>query len=239
MAEKLRLQKFMADCGVCSRRKAEELISEGRVFVNGHTASIGEKVDPERDRVEYGGREIRPTGEEKVYIMLNKPRGFVTTLEDEMGRKCITTLLDGLDVRVVPVGRLDRNSEGLLILNHDGELVYTLTHPKHNVSKFYLVTVLGTVSDEAVERLNGPLEIDGYTTNSSTVAVLSREPGRVVLRFELREGRNRQIRKMCEAVGLEVGRLKRYAVGRLKLSELKAGKWRYLTEAEVRYLKSL
>ena len=239
MAEKLRLQKFMADCGICSRRKAEELIAQGRVFVNGRTATIGEKVDPERDRVEYGGREIRLSNEEKVYLMLNKPRGFVTTLEDEMGRKCITTLLDGLDTRVVPVGRLDRNSEGLLLLTNDGELVYTLTHPKHNVSKFYLVTILGTVSDEAVERLNGPLEIDGYTTNSSTVSVLSREPGRVVLRFELREGRNRQIRKMCEAVGLEVGRLKRYAVGRLKLSELKAGKWRYLTEAEVRYLKSL
>ncbi len=239
MAEKLRLQKFMADCGICSRRKAEELIAQGRVFVNGRTATIGEKVDPERDRVEYGGREIRLSNEEKVYLMLNKPRGFVTTLEDEMGRKCITTLLDGLDTRVVPVGRLDRNSEGLLLLTNDGELVYTLTHPKHNVSKFYLVTILGTVSDEAVERLNGPLEIDGYTTDSSTVSVLSREPGRVVLRFELREGRNRQIRKMCEAVGLEVGRLKRYAVGRLKLSELKAGKWRYLTEAEVRYLKSL
>ena len=239
MAEKLRLQKFMADCGICSRRKAEELIAQGRVFVNGRTATIGEKVDPERDRVEYGGREIRLSNEEKVYLMLNKPRGFVTTLEDEMGRKCITTLLDGLDTRVVPVGRLDRNSEGLLLLTNDGELVYTLTHPKHNVSKFYLVTILGTVSDEAVERLNGPREIDGYTTDSSTVSVLSREPGRVVLRFELREGRNRQIRKMCEAVGLEVGRLKRYAVGRLKLSELKAGKWRYLTEAEVRYLKSL
>lgn len=239
MAEKLRLQKFMADCGICSRRKAEELIAQGRVFVNGRTATIGEKVDLERDRVEYGGREIRLSNEEKVYLMLNKPRGFVTTLEDEMGRKCITTLLDGLDTRVVPVGRLDRNSEGLLLLTNDGELVYTLTHPKHNVSKFYLVTILGTVSDEAVERLNGPLEIDGYTTDSSTVSVLSREPGRVVLRFELREGRNRQIRKMCEAVGLEVGRLKRYAVGRLKLSELKAGKWRYLTEAEVRYLKSL
>ena len=239
MAEKLRLQKFMADCGICSRRKAEELIAQGRVFVNGRTATIGEKVDLERDRVEYGGREIRLSNEEKVYLMLNKPRGFVTTLEDERGRKCITTLLDGLDTRVVPVGRLDRNSEGLLLLTNDGELVYTLTHPKHNVSKFYLVTILGTVSDEAVERLNGPLEIDGYTTDSSTVSVLSREPGRVVLRFELREGRNRQIRKMCEAVGLEVGRLKRYAVGRLKLSELKAGKWRYLTEAEVRYLKSL
>lgn len=239
MAEKLRLQKFMANCGVCSRRKAEELIEQGRVFVNGRTAVIGEKIDPERDRVEYGGREIRLSDEEKVYIMLNKPRGFITTLEDEMGRKCITTLLDGLDTRVVPVGRLDRNSEGLLLLTNDGELVYTLTHPKHNVSKFYLVTILGTVSDEAVERLNGPLEIDGYITDSSTVSVLSREPGRVVLRFELREGRNRQIRKMCEAVGLEVGRLKRYAIGRLKLSELKAGKWRYLTEAEVRYLKSL
>ena len=239
MAEKLRLQKIMADCGICSRRKAEELIAQGRVFVNGRTATIGEKVDLERDRVEYGGREIRLSNEEKVYLMLNKPRGFVTTLEDEMGRKCITTLLDGLDTRVVPVGRLDRNSEGLLLLTNDGELVYTLTHPKHNVSKFYLVTILGTVSDEAVERLNGPLEIDGYTPDSSTVSVLSREPGRVVLRFELREGRNRQIRKMCEAVGLEVGRLKRYAVGRLKLSELKAGKWRYLTEADVRYLKSL
>lgn len=239
MSEKIRLQKFMADCGVCSRRKAETYISQGLVHVNGQSAKLGDKVDPESDRVEYDGRRLHLEAGDKVYIMLNKPRGFVTTLEDEMGRKCITTLLDELDARVVPVGRLDRNSEGLLFLTNDGELVYTLTHPKHNVPKYYLVTVLDKVSDEAIERLNAPLEIDGYITSGSVVSVLSREPGRAVLKFELHEGRNRQIRKMCEAVGLKVGRLKRYAVGRIKLSELKPGKWRYLTEAEIRYLKSL
>lgn len=240
MAEAIRLQKFIADCGICSRRRAEELIAAGYVSVNRKTARIGDKVTPGEDYVEYRGKEVVPArADAKRYIMLNKPRGFVTTLEDEMGRKCIKQLIEDIPERIVPVGRLDRNSEGLLLLTNDGELVYTLTHPRHNVPKYYLVTVEGKVSDAQVEQLNGPLEIDGYVTDSSVVTVLKREPSRAVLRFELHEGRNRQIRRMCEAVGLRVLRLKRYAVGKLKLSEVKAGKWRDLTADEVRYLKSL
>lgn len=240
MAEEVRLQKFIADCGICSRRKAEELIVRGYVKVDGKTAQIGEKVIPGKSYVEYLGKEVvAPDHDQKRYIMLNKPRGYISTLQDEQGRKCVKELIADIPERLVPVGRLDRNSEGLLLMTNDGDLVYTLTHPKHSISKYYVVTIEGKVSDEQVERLNGPIEIDGYVTSSSTVFVLDREPGRAVLRFELREGRNRQIRKMCEAVDLKIIRLKRFAVGKIKLSEIKAGKWRDLTPEEVRYLKSL
>ncbi|MDP4153074.1 MAG: pseudouridine synthase [Bacillota bacterium] len=239
MAELLRLQKYIAECGVCSRRAAEDLITTGRVHVNGKRAELGQKVDPESDSVFVNGKEINIKRHKLVYIIMNKPRGYVTTMNDELDRKCVKDLLEDLNERVVPVGRLDRDSEGLLILTNDGDLVYKLTHPKHNIDKMYTAVVRGDVGDEILKKLNGPIEIDGYVTNSSEVSVLKKKEDRTALRFILREGRNRQIRKMCDKVGLEVLRLKRVAVGELRLAGVKAGKWRFLDEDEIEYLKQL
>ncbi len=237
--EKIRLQKFIAESGICSRRKAEEYIAAGKVKVNGEVAAIGDKVNPENDKVVFDGRAVKQISEEKVYIMLNKPRGFITTMEDERSRRCIKDLVADIPSRILPVGRLDKDSEGLLLMTNDGEMIYKLTHPKHSISKFYLVTVAGKLSDQAVETLNLPFEIDGYTTVPAKVEALKRMPDRAVLRIELFEGRNRQIRKMCEDVGLKILRLKRYAVGKIKLSEVKPGKWRELTPQEINYLKKV
>jgi 23S rRNA pseudouridine2605 synthase len=239
MAEPIRLQKYIADCGVCSRRRAEVLISEGKVTVNGAAAHIGDKVDPEKDDVKVGIQKISSSHKKYVYVLLNKPRGYITTLNDELGRKCVTELLTEVNERVVPIGRLDRDSEGMLLLTNDGDLVYKLTHPKHEVPKYYVCVVAGEVGGDKLERLNRPMEIDGYLVEGTEVSVLKKKPDRTMLRFVLKEGRNRQIRKMCENAGLEVLRLKRVAVGELRLAEVKSGKWRYLNEDEIDYLKSL
>lgn len=230
----IRLQKYMAECGVASRRKSEELIESGKVRVNGHPARLGDKIDPKRDLVTVRGKKI--SKEEKLcYILLNKPRGYVTTVSDELGRKTVMDLVD-VDVRVYPVGRLDKDSEGLLILTNDGAFANALTHPKHNFAKVYRVTVRPAVSDETLEKMRNGVEIDGRKTAPCDISVITEEDGRVVLEFILREGRNRQIRKMCEAVGLEVARLKRISIGPVKLGMLKPGKTRMLTENEVRRL---
>lgn len=240
MEEKLpRLQKFMADCGYCSRRAAEELIRAGHVKINGRIAVLGDRVNPSRDKVEVRGRPLRARRERPVYIMLNKPRGYVTTLDDELGRRCITELIRDVGPRVVPVGRLDRDSEGLLLLTNDGQLVYKLTHPSHGVTKTYVVTVEGDVSQQQLEMLNGPMEIEGYVIRPVPVDVIDKKADRTVLRFVLSEGRNRQVRHMCEKAGLRVLRLKRIAIGELTLSRVPVGKWRELTPAEVNYLKGL
>ncbi len=235
----VRLQKFMAECGIASRRACEQLIEQGRVKVNGETAELGMKVDPSKDKVVFDGRVLNAHSEKNVYIMMNKPRGYLTTAKDELGRKCVIDLLDGVRERVVPVGRLDRDSEGLLLLTNDGDLVYRLTHPKHHVPKIYTCVVKGMPKKEQIEKLCGPLEIDGYVTNSTKVEIAKVKEDRTNLTFTLHEGRNRQIRKMCEKVGLEVLRLKRVAVGELRLAEVKAGKWRFLDDDEVEYLKTL
>lgn len=239
MAEPIRLQKYIADCGVCSRRRAEVLISEEKVTVNGAVAHIGDKVDPEKDDVKVGIQKISSSHKKYVYVLLNKPRGYITTLNDELGRKCVTELLTEVNERVVPIGRLDRDSEGMLLLTNDGDLVFKLTHPKHEVPKYYVCVVAGEVGGDKLERLNRPMEIDGYLVEGTEVSVLKKKPDRTMLRFVLKEGRNRQIRKMCENAGLEVLRLKRVAVGELRLAEVKSGKWRYLNEDEIDYLKSL
>jgi 23S rRNA pseudouridine2605 synthase len=236
---KIRLQKFFSDCGVLSRRAAEAAILAGEVTLNGHPANIGDKIDPASDFVTYCGKPIVYRKKDYTYIMLNKPRGYITSMSDPHGRKCVTELLDGVGTRVYPVGRLDLISEGLLLLTDDGELANQLTHPKHSVPKVYRVKVAGKVTDEQLEILTSPLEIDGYTIEPVEVSVHAETETGTVLTMRLYEGRNRQIRKMCEKASLTVKRLNRVSIGSLKLNGLAVGKWRALTPEEVVYLKKI
>lgn len=237
--ELIRLQKFFTDCGVLSRRAAEEEIKNGRVRVNGRVAEVGQKIDPEHDVVEYRGETLRlPSKKHDTYIMLNKPRGYLTTMSDDRGRATVTELISDVGTRVYPVGRLDMDSEGLLLLTSDGELTNRLTHPRHEIPKIYHVKVEGNVSREQLKELNSSMEIDGYKLLPVKTELKSIQSDHSVLRMTLYEGRNRQIRKMCEAVGLNVLRLCRIAIGELKLGDLAPGKWRYLTKSQVEYLKS-
>lgn len=235
--DKIRLQKYMADCGIASRRKSEELIASGKVKVNGKVASIGDKVDPKKDKVSVEGQAVHAETEFR-YIMLNKPRGFITTMSDERGRKCVAELVSDVGVRVFPVGRLDKDSEGLLLLTNDGEFANNLTHPSKHVPKTYRVTVRPAINEDILNHLMTGIMIDGKTTLPAQVKVLTQEPDRVVLEIVICEGRNRQIRKMCEAEGLTVARLKRTAVGPVKLGMLKQGAWRDLTPQELKSLRN-
>ena len=232
-----RIQKVMAQQGVCSRRAAEQLIEQGRVKVNGHPVSLGDKMDPARDVLSVDGQRVYvPRRTEKYYYMLNKPRGYVTTVSDELGRKTVMDLVRDIDARLYPVGRLDKDSEGLLLLTNDGAFANALTHPRHAYSKKYRVTIRGKVDDSALLQLREGIDLDGRMTAPCDGTVLTAEENRTVLEFVLHEGRNRQIRRMCEAVDLEVIRLKRIAVGSLQLGMLPAGKWRELTDNEVQKL---
>lgn len=235
--DRIRLQKFLSQSAVASRRKSEELIEQGKVKVNGQIAQLGDKVNPSRDTVTVNGKKIA-VNKNMRYIMLHKPRGFVTTLSDEMGRKCVAELVADAGVRVYPVGRLDRDSEGLLLLTNDGEFANGMTHPSKHIPKTYRVTVRPSITQEQIDSLCDGIEIDGRMTSPAEVHIISREENRVVLEIIIYEGRNRQIRKMCEALGLEVARLKRTAVGSLKLGMLAQGKWRDLTDDEVHRLKT-
>lgn len=238
--EKVRLQKIIADSGICSRRKAEELIAQGRVKINGRPCKVGDKADPIKDIVSIDGeRVVFERKKTYRYIMLNKPRGYVTTMSDELDRKCVTELLDGVDARVYPIGRLDKNSEGLLLFTNDGNFANEIMHPSKHVTKTYRVTVRPDVDDEVLVKLTEGVVIDGRKTLPCTVLVLDKQPGRTVLQMTISEGRNRQIRKMCEAVGLEVARLKRTAVGPIKLGMLKPGTWRDLKPEELRALRNV
>lgn len=233
----VRLQKFMADMGVASRRKSEELIKAGKVKINGHVAQIGMKVNPRKDLVTVGKQKITNVKNRKmIYIMLHKPRGYVTTVSDELGRKTVMDLLPDFDERIYPVGRLDKDSEGLLLLTNDGSFTNCMTHPSHEYAKVYRVTVRPAVNDKILKNLRDGVEIDGRMTSPCEVTVLVEEENRVVLEFIIHEGRNRQIRKMCESQGLEVARLKRISVGSLKLGMLKQGDYRELSEQEVKKL---
>ena len=229
---KVRLQKYMAENGIASRRKSEELIAAGKVRVNGKIAAVGDKVDPKHDKVTVSGKRVVKV-KKNVYIMLHKPRGFITTMHDEMGRKCVAELIQDVPERVYPVGRLDRESEGLLLLTNDGEFANALTHPSRHVPKTYRVTVRPDVTKEQLAAFENGIEIDGRPTLPAEVRVLDKQEGRVVLGVVIYEGRNRQIRKMCEALGLEVARLKRTKIGSLKLGMLKQGEYRYLSEDEI------
>ena len=229
-----RLQKILAARGVCSRRKAEELITAGRVSVNGNVATLGQSADPDTDEITLDGKPI-PTGGEYVYIMLHKPRGFVTTLSDELGRRNVTELVD-CGQRVYPIGRLDMDSEGLLLLTNDGEFANHLMHPKAEVDKTYEVWVTD-FAPGAEKRLEKPITIDGYTIRPPKVRLLNAEGKLGHLHITIHEGRNRQIRRMCQAAGLRVTRLRRIAEGSVCLGDLKKGSWRYLTAEEIDHLK--
>ena len=233
----IRLQKFMAEQGVASRRKSEDLIRAGKVKVNGHVAEIGMKINPRKDLVTVGKQKLTNVKNRKmVYVMLNKPRGYVTTVSDELGRKTVMDLLPDFGCRIYPVGRLDKDSEGLLLLTNDGSFTNCMTHPSHEYAKVYRVTVRPAVNDDILFNLRNGIEIDGRMTAPCEVTVLTEEENRVVLEFILHEGRNRQIRKMCESQGLEVARLKRISIGPVKLGMLKQGDYRELTEQDVKKL---
>ena len=227
----------MAEQGVASRRKSEDLIRAGKVKVNGHIAEIGMKINPRKDLVTVGKQKLTNVKNRKmVYIMLNKPRGYVTTVSDELGRKTVMDLLPDFGCRIYPVGRLDKDSEGLLLLTNDGAFTNCMTHPSHEYAKVYRVTVRPSVNDEILFNLRNGIEIDGRKTAPCEVTVLTEEENRVVLEFILHEGRNRQIRKMCESQGLEVARLKRISIGPIKLGMLKQGDYKELSEQDVKKL---
>ncbi len=234
--EKIRIQKIIADRGLASRRKAEEWIAAGDVCVNGETAHLGDKADPERDRITVRGRPLNAL-QEYVYLMLHKPRGYITTMSDERNRKCVAELIEDVEQRVYPVGRLDKDSEGLLLMTNDGAFANAMMHPARHVPKTYRVTVHPGVTEEMLAQMETGMVIDGRKTAPARVRVLTEEKGRVVLEIILYEGRNRQIRNMCEQLGLEVARLRRIAMGSVRLGMLPPGKWRELTAEEVRRLK--
>ena len=219
-----------------SRRSAEACISAGRVSVNGVTAALGDKADPDTDSILVDGAPL-PSRSSKVYIMRSKPKGYVTTLKDEKGRKNVSELVRGAGVRVYPVGRLDMYSEGLLLMTNDGDFANRMMHPSHKVTKTYHTWVQGQDIGPAIEALRQPMELDGYMTHPAEVELVELIPGGAVLAISIHEGRNRQVRKMCEAVGLKLTRLRRVSEAGLELGELKSGQWRYLTEEEIRQLR--
>ena len=233
-----RLQKIISSAGIMSRRTAEGFIAAGRVTLNGVPARLGDRADAEIDRILVDGKALPSTGE-KIYIMLNKPRGYVTTTSDERGRKTVMDLLADYPVRVFPVGRLDKDSEGLLLLTNDGAFANLMMHPSHGVSKLYRVTVHPRAEESQVVALSKGVTLDdGTTTQPAVVNVVVDEPGRTVLEMTIKEGKNRQIRRMCEAVGLEVVRLRRSAMGAVKLGMLQPGQYRELTKSEVAALRA-
>ena len=229
-----RLQKIIAARGLCSRRQAEKWIEEGRVRVNGNTAHLGDTADTAEDVIEVDGKRLPKAGK-KVYLMLNKPRGYVTTLSDEKGRKNAAELVAGCGTRVYPVGRLDMDSEGLLLFTNDGEFANLMMHPRHEVDKVYRVWVTN-FAPEKLEALAEPIELDGYMIKKPKIRPVRTEPTRAILDVTIHEGRNRQVRRMCQAAGLEVARLKRIAEGQLRIGELKTGAWRYLEPKEIELL---
>ena len=237
--EKVRIQKIIADSGYCSRRRAEQYIQNGEVKVNGRPVSIGDKADPRNDLITVNGEKIKAEGITLRYIKLYKPRGYVTTMSDEQGRKTVTDLLGGIEERVYPIGRLDRNSEGLLLLTNDGAFANDIMHPTKHVAKTYRVTVAEKVSEDKINKLMSGVEIEpNVMTRPCIVNILVEEDERTVLEFTIKEGKNRQIRRMCEAVQLTVKRLRRTSVGGVKLGMLKPGEWAELTKEEMRILRS-
>lgn len=230
-----RLQKIIASRGIASRRKAEEMIIAGRVTCNGRVCLLGESADPDVDSILVDGKPL-PSPCRNVYIMLHKPRGYVTTLSDEKGRRDITQLITDCNTRVYPVGRLDMDSEGLLLLTNDGDFANKLMHPKHEVKKTYRVSVQG-YSEEGFAKLSQPVTLDGYTITKPEIRLVSSDlSGKAQLEVVIHEGRNRQVRRMCELAEMQVDRLIRIAEGSLQLGKLPLGKWRYLTEEEVKML---
>lgn len=237
--EQIRLQKYLADCGIASRRKAEELILQGKVKVNGQIITeLGTKIIQNQDKIEFENKEVKPQND-YVYILLNKPIGYVTTAKDQFNRDSVLDLVK-TNKRLVPVGRLDMYTSGALILTNDGDFVYQVTHPKHEIDKTYTVTIKGIVQKEEVEQLRKGVEIEDYTTKPAKVKILKtdEEKGQSRLEITIHEGKNRQVRKMCEAIGYKVLALHRSKIAGIEVKNLPLGKWRYLTEDEVNAIKN-
>lgn len=232
-----RLQKYLAECGIASRRKCEEYILQGKVQVNGKTITeLGVKVNPEKDKITFEGENVKQE-ERKVYILLNKPIGYVTTSDEQFGRDKVLDLVKVRE-RVVPVGRLDMYTSGALILTNDGDFVYKVTHPKHEITKTYTVTVKGIIKNEEVEQLRKGVKIDDYTTRPAKVKILKTDEEKDISRLEItiHEGKNRQVRRMCESVGRRVIALHRSKIGNIGVKDIELGKWRYLKDFEVKTL---
>ncbi len=234
-----RIQKVLSEQGLCSRRAAEQIIAEGRVTLNGRPVSLGDKMDTQRDLLAVDGQPVRiPKHTEYYYYMLHKPRGYVTTMSDERGRKTVVDLMGGTPVRVYPVGRLDKDSEGLLLMTNDGNFANMLSHPSHNVAKTYRVTVHPHASEEQILQLSNGVMLEDGMTRPAVIHVVVDEPERTVMEMSIKEGRNRQIRRMCDAVGLQVVRLRRISLGPVRLGMLAPGKYRELTSAEISALRA-
>jgi len=233
--EEVRLQKYLADCGIASRRKAEELIEAGEILVNNKIAVLGQKVIVGKDEVKYNGKVVEKKNKDFVYILLNKPIGYVTTVKDQFNRDTVLDLIK-VNRRVVPVGRLDMYTSGAIILTDDGDFVYKVTHPKHEVTKTYTVTLIGKVTENEVQMLRDGVVIDDYKTKPARVKILmiDEEKNKSRLEIEIHEGKNRQVRKMCESIGRKVIALHRSKIGDVGVKDLKIGSWRYLTKAEVK-----
>ncbi len=236
--EPIRISKYFTDCGVLSRRAADAAVEAGEVKVNGIPAVVGQKVTPGVDEVVWKGRRVTlPTTAQKLTVMLNKPRGYLTTMSDDKGRHTVAELVANAGVRLYPIGRLDMDSDGLLLLTNDGELANKLSHPSHEVEKVYLAYVNGHVTTEQMEGMRQPIEIDGRMTSPARVRKAGASDIETALEFTIHDGRNRQVRRLCEREGLHVRKLTRVAEGSLLLGNLDEGHWRRLTEKEIRKLK--
>ena len=236
--EEIRLQKYLAQIGIASRRKCEELILDGKILVNGEKVELGRKVNPEKDKIEYLGKIVKLEKKDYTYILLNKPIGVVTTANDQFDRQTVLDLIK-TDKRIVPVGRLDMYTSGALILTDDGDFIYKVTHPKHEITKTYTVTVIGIVAEDDIEKLKSGIKIDEeYVTKPANVRILKIDNDKKISRVEItiHEGKNRQVRKMCEAIGKKVIALHRAKIGNIGVKDLKMGTWRYLTKEEVNKL---
>lgn len=238
--EKIRLQKFLANAGICSRRKAEEYILEGKVKVNGEIIyELGMKIDPAKDEIIFDGKDVKLENN-KVYILLNKPIGYVTTVKEQFGRPAVTDLVKGVKEKVLPVGRLDMYTSGAIILTNDGDFIYRVTHPKYEVEKTYQVTVRGIVTNDEIEKLKNGVKIDNYISGKAKVKVLKIDETKNISRIQItiHEGKNREVRKMCKAIGKNVIALHRSKIESIDVKNLALGEWRYLRDEEVLRLKN-
>ena len=231
----MRLQKYLAECGIASRRKAEEYIQEGKVQVNGKSVTeLGVKINPEKDIVYFNNKKVTKQNE-NIYILLNKPIGYVTTTKDQFNRETVLDLIRGINKRIVPVGRLDMYTSGALILTNDGDFIYKVTHPSHEITKTYIATLKGIITNEELEELRRGVEIEDYLTRPAKVKILKTDTEKNISRIEItiHEGKNRQVRKMCEAIGRNVMALHRSRIGDIGVKDLKIGEWRYLSKNEI------